>query len=47
MESAPMISNTKFGKPRRPKIMPQKKIKTPVKFAKKACPKGHSVCSCH
>ena len=46
MESAPLISNTKFGKPKRPNKPPVKKTKYETKFTPKACPKGHTVCSC-
>ena len=46
MESAPMISSTKYAKPKKPKNVPVKKIKTEKKFDVKPCPKGHTVCSC-
>ena len=43
-------AKTKYGKPKRPKALPKlpKKIKTNTPALRgKACPKGHTVCSCH
>ena len=46
MEYVVPVINTKFGKPKKPKKMPEKKIKNETKLPRKDCPKGHTVCSC-
>ena len=47
METAPLVRPTKLRRPKKPKGKIPKKIKTETKFERKACPKGHTVCSCH
>ena len=45
-----LSTKTNHGKPKRPKALPKlpKKIKTTTPALRgKACPKGHTVCSCH
>ena len=46
MMSAPLITTNVFGRPKKPKNPPVKKTKYETKFTPKACPKGHTVCSC-
>ena len=44
-----MIRPTKLHRPKKPKRLNSipKKIKCESHFTPKACPKGHTVCSCH
>ena len=43
-----LLSSTKLHKPKKPKVLPPKKIKNETHFkTKKPCKKGKAVCNCH
>ena len=47
MDIIPTIRPTKLRRPKKPKGKVPKNIKCETHFETKACPKGHTVCSCH